>query len=85
MGRRKPVRTRICKAGTGIDELLDAILLQAEVLELKAVRKGMASGAVIESFLDKGRGPVATVLVREGTLHKGDIVLCLAWSCSCNA
>ena len=64
------------KAGTGIDELLDAILLQAEVLELKAVRKGMASGAVIESFLDKGRGPVATVLVREGTLHKGDIVLC---------
>ena len=64
------------KAGTGIDDLLDAILLQAEVLELKAVRNGMASGAVIESFLDKGRGPVATVLVREGTLHKGDIVLC---------
>ena len=63
-------------AGTGIDDLLDAILLQAEVLELKAVRNGMASGAVIESFLDKGRGPVATVLVREGTLHKGDIVLC---------
>ena len=64
------------KAGTGIDELLDAILLQAEVLELKAVRKGMASGVVIESFLDKGRGPVATVLVREGTLNRGDIVLC---------
>ncbi|MGY0157141.1 translation initiation factor IF-2 [Edwardsiella tarda] len=64
------------KAGTGIDELLDAILLQSEVLELKAVRNGMASGVVIESFLDKGRGPVATVLVREGTLHKGDIVLC---------
>lgn len=64
------------KAGTGVDELLDAILLQSEVLELKAVRNGMASGAVIESFLDKGRGPVATVLVREGTLHKGDIVLC---------
>ncbi|WP_312973782.1 translation initiation factor IF-2 [Atlantibacter sp.] len=64
------------KAGTGIDDLLDAILLQAEVLELKAVRKGMASGVVIESFLDKGRGPVATVLVREGTLNKGDIVLC---------
>ena len=64
------------KAGTGIDELLDAILLQSEVLELKAVRSGMASGVVIESFLDKGRGPVATVLVREGTLHKGDIVLC---------
>ncbi|MBS0969177.1 translation initiation factor IF-2 [Chimaeribacter arupi] len=64
------------KAGTGIDELLDAILLQAEVLELKAIRNGMASGVVIESFLDKGRGPVATVLVREGTLNKGDIVLC---------
>ena len=64
------------KAGTGIDDLLNAILLQAEVLELKAVRNGMASGAVIESFLDKGRGPVAPVLVREGTLHKGDIVLC---------
>ncbi|HEY3591400.1 MAG TPA: translation initiation factor IF-2 [Buttiauxella sp.] len=64
------------KAGTGIDELLDAILLQAEVLELKAMRDGMASGVVIESFLDKGRGPVATVLVREGSLNKGDIVLC---------
>ncbi|SQI43406.1 Translation initiation factor IF-2 [Leminorella richardii] len=64
------------KAGTGIDDLLNAILLQAEVLELKAVRDGMASGVVIESFLDKGRGPVATVLVQEGTLHKGDIVLC---------
>ncbi|MDR0806628.1 MAG: translation initiation factor IF-2 [Enterobacteriaceae bacterium] len=64
------------KVGTGIDDLLNAILLQAEVLELKAVRAGMASGVVIESFLDKGRGPVATVLVQEGTLHKGDIVLC---------
>lgn len=64
------------KAGSGIDELLNAILLQAEVLELKAVHKGMASGVVIESFLDKGRGPIATILVREGTLNKGDIVLC---------
>ncbi|MCT6591062.1 translation initiation factor IF-2 [Pantoea dispersa] len=64
------------KAGTGIDNLLNAILLQAEVLELTAIRQGMASGVVIESFLDKGRGPVATVLVREGTLNKGDIVLC---------
>lgn len=64
------------KAGTGIDELLNAILLQAEVLELTAVHSGMASGVVIESFLDKGRGPVATVLVREGTLNRGDIVLC---------
>ncbi|MFH8133192.1 translation initiation factor IF-2 [Pantoea osteomyelitidis] len=64
------------KAGTGIDDLLQVILLQAEVLELTAVRQGMASGVVIESFLDKGRGPVATVLVRAGTLNKGDIVLC---------
>ncbi|MBK4785219.1 MAG: translation initiation factor IF-2 [Pantoea sp. Pent] len=64
------------KAGTGIDDLLNAILLQAEVLELTAIRQGMASGVVIESFRDKGRGPVATVLVREGTLNKGDIVLC---------
>lgn len=64
------------KTGLGIDELLNAILLQAEVLELKAICNGMASGVVVESFLDKGRGPVATVLVREGTLNKGDIVLC---------
>lgn len=64
------------KAGTGIDDLLQAILLQAEVLELTANHNGMASGVVIESFLDKGRGPVATVLVRSGTLNKGDIVLC---------
>ncbi|MDC9594008.1 translation initiation factor IF-2 [Xenorhabdus sp. IM139775] len=64
------------KAGTGIDELLEAILLQAEVLELNAVRTGMANGVVIESFLDKGRGPVATILVQSGTLNKGDIVLC---------
>ncbi|MDO2951244.1 translation initiation factor IF-2 [Aeromonas simiae] len=64
------------KSGQGIDELLDAILIQAEVLELKAVYDGMANGVVIESFLDKGRGPVATVLVQEGTLRQGDIVLC---------
>ncbi|GIU47988.1 MULTISPECIES: translation initiation factor IF-2 [Shewanella] len=64
------------KAGTGIDELLEGILLQAEVLELQAVREGMAAGVVIESKLDKGRGPVATVLVQEGTLRQGDIVLC---------
>ncbi len=64
------------KSGEGIDDLLEAILIQSEVLELKAVVDGMASGVVIESFLDKGRGPVATVLVQEGTLRQGDIVLC---------
>lgn len=64
------------KTGKGIDELLDAVLLQAEVLELKAPVDGYATGTVIESRLDKGRGPVATVLVQTGTLHKGDNVLC---------
>ncbi len=63
------------KSGMGIDELLDAILLQSEVLELTAVTDGAAKGVVIESRLDKGRGPVATVLVQSGTLHKGDILL----------
>ncbi len=64
------------KEGTNIDGLLEAILLQSEVLELTAVAEGMASGVVVESRLDKGRGPVATVLVQSGTLNKGDIVLC---------
>jgi len=64
------------KTGLGIDELLDAILLQSEVLELTAVVDKMANGVVVESKLDKGRGPVATVLVQEGTLNQGDIVLC---------
>ena len=63
------------KTGQGIDSLLDAILLQAEVLELKAPRDAPAKGIVIESRLDKGRGPVATVLVHSGTLKRGDIVL----------
>jgi len=63
------------KTGEGIDALLDAILLQAEVLELKAPRDAPAKGIVIESRLDKGRGPVATVLVHSGTLKRGDIVL----------
>ncbi len=63
------------KAGTGIDQLLDAVLLQAEVLELKSVRNGPAAGLVIEARLDKGRGPVATVLVQQGTLKRGDILL----------
>ncbi|KTC96998.1 translation initiation factor IF-2 [Legionella feeleii] len=63
------------KSGLGIDELLDAVLLQSEVLELTANTDGAAKGVVIESRLDKGRGPVATVLVQNGTLHKGDIIL----------
>ncbi len=61
--------------GEGVDQLLDAILLQAEVLELKAVDKGNAKGVVIEATLDKGRGPVATVLVQSGELKKGHILL----------
>jgi translation initiation factor IF-2 len=64
------------KQGTNVDALLEAILLQAEVLELTAVKDGMATGVVVESRLDKGRGPVATILVQSGTLHKGDILLC---------
>ncbi|MCC6915787.1 translation initiation factor IF-2 [Nitrosomonas sp.] len=63
------------KTGLGIDELLEAVLLQAEVLELKAVRDAPAKGVVIESRLDKGRGPVATILVQSGTLRRGDVVL----------
>jgi translation initiation factor IF-2 len=63
------------KTGAGIDELLDAVLLQAEVLELKAPKNAPARGIVIESRLDKGKGPVATVLVNSGTLKRGDIVL----------
>jgi translation initiation factor IF-2 len=63
------------KTGQGIDKLLEAIQLQSEVLELKAPINAPAKGVVIESRLDKGRGPVATVLVKSGTLRKGDIVL----------
>ncbi|HKU87647.1 MAG TPA: translation initiation factor IF-2 [Casimicrobiaceae bacterium] len=63
------------KTGQGIDTLLDSILLQAEVLELKAPKDAPAKGIVIESRLDKGRGPVATVLVHSGTLKRGDVVL----------
>ncbi|GAA0637451.1 translation initiation factor IF-2 [Halomonas beimenensis] len=63
------------KSGEGIEELLEAIQLVSEVLELKAVPDAPGKGVVIESRLDKGRGPVATVLVQNGTLKKGDIVL----------
>ncbi len=64
------------KVGTGIDELLELLVLQAEVLELKADPNRPAIGHVIESKLDKGRGPVATLLIKEGTLHVGDALVC---------
>ena len=64
------------KTGQGIDELLDAISLQAEIMELTAVPEGHATGIVIESTLDRGRGPVVTILVQEGKLSRGDILLC---------
>ena len=63
------------KVGTGIDELLENLLLQAEVLELKAPVVAPAKGLVIEAKLDKGKGPVATILVQSGTLQRGDVVL----------
>ena len=63
------------KTGQGIDELLENVLLQAEILELKAPIESSAKGIVIEARLDKGRGPVATVLVQSGTLNRGDVVL----------
>ncbi len=62
-------------SGEGIDNLLDSLLLQAEILELKARATGPARGLVVEARLDKGRGPVATVLIQKGTLKKGDILL----------
>jgi len=67
------------RTGAGIDSLLEQVLLQAEVLELKCARDAPAKGLIIESQLDKGRGPVATVLVQSGTLRRGDVVL--AGSC----
>ena len=63
------------RTGQGIEQLLDAILLQAEVLELRAPRSGLASGIVIESSIEKGRGAVATVLVKRGTLKMGDPII----------
>jgi len=63
------------KTGDGIDKLLESVLLQAEVLELKAARNIPAKGIVIEARIDKGRGPVATILVQTGTLRRGDMVL----------
>jgi translation initiation factor IF-2 len=63
------------KTGDGIDDLLEGMLLQAEVLELTAPRESMAKGLIIEARLDKGRGPVATLLVQSGTLRRGDVLL----------
>ena len=63
------------KTGQGIDDLIENVLLQAEVLELKAAKAAPAKGLIIESRLDKGRGPVATMLVQSGTLKRGDILL----------
>jgi translation initiation factor IF-2 len=64
------------KTGMGVDALLEAIVLQAELLDLQAVAEGLGRGIVIESRLDKGRGPVASVLIQEGQLKAGDILLC---------
>jgi translation initiation factor IF-2 len=74
-GGSSPFVSVSSKSGQGIDDLLEQVLLQAEVLELRAPVDAMAKGLVIEAQLDKGRGPVATVLVQSGTLKTGDIVL----------
>ncbi len=74
-GGDSPFVSVSAKTGKGIDELLEQVLLQAEILELKAPVDAMAKGLVIEAQLDKGRGPVATVLVQTGTLKTGDVVL----------
>ena len=74
-GGNSPFVSVSAKTGQGIDELLEQVLLQAEVLELKAPVDAMAKGLVIEARLDKGRGPVATILVQSGTLKTGDVVL----------
>ncbi|WP_291921856.1 translation initiation factor IF-2 [Limnohabitans sp.] len=74
-GGESPFVSVSAKTGMGIDELLEQVLLQAEVLELKAPVQAAAKGLVIEARLDKGRGPVATILVQSGTLNTGDVVL----------
>ena len=74
-GGETPFVSVSAKVGTGVDELLEAVLLQAEILELKATPSAPGRGVVVESRLDKGRGPVATVLVQDGTLRQGDMVL----------
>ncbi len=74
-GGESPFVPVSAKTGQGIDELLERVLLQAEVLELKAAVEAPAKGVVIEARLDKGRGPVATLLVQAGTLNRGDVLL----------
>ena len=74
-GGESPFVPVSAKTGQGVDDLLEQVLLQAEVLELKAPTEAAAKGLVIEAKLDKGRGPVATVLVQSGTLKRGDVVL----------
>jgi len=74
-GGESPFISVSAKTGQGIDDLLENVLLQAEVLELKAPVEALAKGLVVEARIDKGRGPVATVLVQSGTLRKGDIIL----------
>ena len=74
-GGDSPFVSVSAKTGEGIDQLLEQVLLQAEILELKAPIDAMAKGLVIEAKLDKGRGPVATILVQSGTLNVGDVVL----------
>ena len=74
-GGESPFINVSAKTGEGIDALLENVLLQAEVLELKAPVNSLARGLVVESKLDKGRGPVATILVQSGTLKRGDVVL----------
>ena len=74
-GGESPFIAVSAKTGQGIDDLLENVLLQAEVLELKAPVGALAKGLIVEARIDKGRGPVATVLVQSGTLKKGDVIL----------
>ena len=74
-GGESPFINVSAKKGTGIDNLLENVLLQAEVLELKAPKDALAKGLIIEARLDKGKGPVATMLVQSGTLKRGDVLL----------
>ncbi|MEN9772075.1 MAG: translation initiation factor [Pseudomonadota bacterium] len=74
-GGESPFIPVSAKTGQGVDELLENVLLQAEVLELKAPVESLAKGLIIEARIDKGRGPVSTILVQSGTLKKGDVIL----------